>query len=213
MEFASGEGNERGESMNDTHDFQSQAGRTHPMIGVFGTAKVASSELGDLAGRIGCALARAGCGVITGACSGLPYRAAHAASALGAPVVGFSPMHDIDGQREFVPEDDPAIYTSLLFTPRDIPFAHDLLVRKKYRNVVSTATCDAGIIIAGEWGTLNELTNLIDFRKPVGVLRGTGGIADAAPELARSLPGGERIMYESDPERLVGAIVARLRSI
>jgi predicted Rossmann-fold nucleotide-binding protein len=50
--------------------------------------------------------------------------------------------------------------------------------RLKYRNVVSTIHVDAGIIVSGGWGTMNEFTNLLYDGKPIGVLLGTGGLAD-----------------------------------
>lgn len=54
--------------------------------------------------------------------------------------------------------------------------------RLKYRNVVSTIHADAGSIISGGWGSLNEFTNLLYDGKPIGILAGTGGVADELPE-------------------------------
>lgn len=56
-----------------------------------------------------------------------------------------------------------------------------------YHNVLTTAACDAGIIIAGRWGSMNEFTNLYDMGKVIGVLTGTGGIADELPQLLKKI--------------------------
>lgn len=75
----------------------------------------------------------------------------------------------------------------------------------KYRNVISTATCDAAIVISGRWGSLNELSNLLDMQKVVGVLTDTGGIADELPELSKKISkeGQGKLIFEPDPQILV----------
>jgi len=174
-------------------------------IGVFGSAITATERLGALAEEIGRELARRDCIVITGACSGLPYRAAYAAAAVGADVWGFSPTTDIESQRRFTPDDDLSIYSRLIHVPLDVPFSNNLPASKKYRNVLSTATCDAGIVISGRWGTLNEFTNLVDFGRIVGVLNGSGEIADRLERLVAEIgtEAGARIFFDESPTRLV----------
>jgi predicted Rossmann-fold nucleotide-binding protein len=181
-------------------------------VGIFGSATSAGADLIDRAGRIGRALAERNCGIITGACSGLPYAAARTAAACGAEVWGFSPMLDLEGQREFVPDDDPGIYSKLIYIPPSFEFIDSPEVRKKYRNVISTAHCDAGIIIAGRWGTLHEFTSLVDFGKVVGVLTGTGEIADELPHLVSVIdkPGSATILFNDSPEELAERVITEL---
>jgi predicted Rossmann-fold nucleotide-binding protein len=152
--------------------------------------------------------------VVTGGCSGLPYTAAQKAAALGAAVWGFSPVTDIQAQKEFTPNDDLNIYQKLEFISPDLPFANNQRICMKYRNVLSTSACDAGIIVSGQWGSLNEFTNLVDMQKIVGVLTGTGGISDELPALAKKIvkPGQGEIIFNDDPDRLVEAILDRLKS-
>jgi len=181
-------------------------------IGVFGAAIVERQDLVPLAREIGRVLAAAEAIVITGACSGLPYQAAHAAAELGADVWGFSPVRSIEEQRRFTPQDDLSIYSRLIYPPDSFPFADDPLVCKKYRNVISTAHCDAGIIISGRWGTLNEFTNLVDFGKITGVLTNTGAIADELPGLTgriRKEP-SSTVIFDHEPQRLVERVLAAL---
>lgn len=150
--------------------------------------------------------------VITGACSGLPYAAAKAAADNGAEVWGFSSALDLATLQAEFPDDDLTFYKKLVYVPPDFAFAKNDLARKKYRNVISTITCDAAIIISGRWGTLNEFTDLVDFGKIVGVLTGTGGIADELPSLTRKVvkEGQGQIIFESDPEALVEKLLSAL---
>lgn len=123
--------------------------------------------------------------VVTGGCTGLPYLAAHEAAKGGVGVHGYSPVASMSEQEKFTPNDDLSIYNELSFTPHNLILPDVQRVRMKYRNVLSTAACDAGIIISGQWGSLNEFTNLVDMQKAVGVLTGTGGVADELPDFVK----------------------------
>lgn len=147
--------------------------------------------------------------IITGACSGIPYAVAYAAAKCGIEVWGYSPKFDIDGQREFTPHDDLSIYRRIIYMPTDFEFVGSDLVCKKYRNVISTASADCGIVISGRWGTLNEFTNLIDFGKTVGVLTETGGISDELEGLSKKISkaGQGKVIFRSDPTGLIEKIM------
>lgn len=179
-------------------------------IGVYGSAGDTIAAQRDVAARLGRELGRRNVVVITGACAGLPYAAAHAAGAAGAEVWGFSPTPDHASHRRFHPEGDPSIYARLIHVPRDFAFAGELEIAKKYRNVVSTAECDAGIVLGGRWGTLHEVCSLLDFGRPVGALTGTGGVADELLELAGRLAPDSRaqIVACRDPAELVDRLLA-----
>jgi predicted Rossmann-fold nucleotide-binding protein len=152
--------------------------------------------------------------IITGGCTGLPYVAAREAKRAGCEVWGFSPVLDMEQQKKFTPDDDLSIYTKLQFVPKDMPFAKNLRVSMKYRNVLSTAACDAGIIISGRWGSLNEFTNLVDMQKLVGVVTGTGGIADELPKLDAKIhkQGAGKIVFNDDPIRLIEEVMRILNT-
>lgn len=182
-------------------------------IGIFGSAEREAEHVEEIAKEIGLELGKRRCGIITGACSGLPYIAAHAAASAGATEVhGYSPMHDLEGQRRFTPDDDLSLYTRLHFLPDNLPAAGDIEVAKKYRNVTSTARCDAGIIIAGGWGTLHEVCSLTAYGKVVGTTLGTGGVADTLPQLFDALRTKTKaqLIAASDPKELVARLVEEL---
>ncbi len=181
-------------------------------IGIFGSAVVESDEIVERAKRLATALVPTQAILITGSCSGLPYVVAYEAAQQGIEVWGFSPRQTIEQQRQYVPNDDITIYKKIEYITKAFPFADDDQACRKYRNVLSTATCDAGIIIAGRWGTLNEFTNLVDMGKVVGVLTGTGAVADALPGLYKTVnkETSAIVIFNSDPEQLVRDIIHAL---
>lgn len=179
-------------------------------IGVFGSS--VSDEVVPRVRALGKTLGKHKAIVITGACSGSPYMAAHEAWRNGSKVWGFSPELSLARQRKFTPHDDLRIYTKLIYIPKNFSLRRHERVAKKYRNVMSTASCDAGIIIAGRWGSMNEFTNLFDMGKVIGVLQKTGGIADQLESLSKKIekPGNAIVIYDSSPARLVTRIYRQL---
>jgi len=67
------------------------------------------------------------------------------------------------------------------------------------------------IVVSGRSGTLGEFAIAYEEGKLIGVLSGTGGITAALPVLEASLNKrtGSEVMYESDPEALVGRLLGR----
>jgi len=181
-------------------------------IGIFGSAEVASvEEIIPTAHKLGVALGKQNIILINGACNGLPYEVALKAHESGIPVWGYSQAPDLETQQKLVPH-DTSLYEKLFYIPKDYPFADNYLVTRKYRNVSSTANCDAGIIISGRWGTLNEFTNLYDMGKIIGVLTDTDGIADELENLNKKIhkPGKAKIIFNENPEELVKQVLAEL---
>ena len=182
-------------------------------IGIFGSnAEELSANVISKAKQIGRELANYNLVIITGGSSGFPYLAAYEAAKKGIEVWGYSPVNGIENQKRFAPNDDISIYKKLLFIPKDFEFSSYAQVSKKYRNVLSTANCDAGIIISGRWGTLNEFTNLYDMGKIIGVLTNTGGIADELPRLNQIInkKSKAKVLFDSNPESLVGKVLRAL---
>ena len=166
-------------------------------IGVYGSSVSEGAQAEALGKALGEALAKHGCTLITGGCSGMPYIVAHEAAQHSAEVWGFTPAVTLEEHLQAYPRDDSSIYTRLIYVPQNYhelfgktpaSEALDWSERLKYRNVISTTNSDAGILISGSWGTLNEFTNLIYEGKPIGVLTGTGGLADLVPRLVPQTP-------------------------
>lgn len=183
-------------------------------IGVFGSAEGNLDKIFDKAHLLGTELGKQNVIVITGASTGIPYEVAKTAKENGAEIWGFSQTTNLKEQQKLAPNCDSSIYKKLIYIPKNYEFAPSNAVCKKYRNVTSTATCDAGIIIAGRWGTLNEFTNLYDMGKVIGVLTGTGGIADELPKLSQKISkkSKAKILYNDSPAELVKGVLHELSS-
>ena len=180
-------------------------------IGIFGSAVIHEQSVITTSGIVGKFLGtyKDRIVLVTGAADGFPYHVASTAARFGVEVWGFSAACDHTHQKELSPEQNYSLYTKLFFVPKTYAFANNIQVCRKYRNVTSTATCDAGIIISGRWGTLNEFTNLIDMGKVVGVLTGTGGMADALPKLVPMVKkdSGAEVIFSGDPKELVKRVI------
>jgi hypothetical protein len=183
-------------------------------IGIFGSAAgdledvlPKSETLGKLLGQYKDRIL-----ILTGAGPGLPFIVAKEAAAAGVEVWGFSAALDLKSQKQSAPDVDTTVFKKLIYLPAGLPLADNVRVGRKYRNVTSTATCDAGIIISGRWGSLNEFTNLMDMQKLVGVWTGTGGVADELPALTQKITkeGQGTVFFDDDPARLLTEIMKHL---
>jgi uncharacterized protein (TIGR00725 family) len=154
-----------------------------------------------LASRLGAAVAHSGHIVTTGATVGLPYYAASAAKEAGGMSVGFSPAISLwEHLRKYrLPSNcfDFINFTGLHYVGRDL-----YLVQSS----------DAVITVGGRFGSLHEFTSALEAHKPCGILTGSGGTADQIPKLMETLepPGGNLVIYDDDPERLVKRIIGIL---
>jgi len=185
------------------------------IIGIFGSAVYLGSDIDEKAKSLGFALAQENVRLITGACSGLPYQVAKTAfQTKKTEIWGFSPAIDFEEQVRLTPDDDNQIYSKLIYVDKRYE-DFDISIRRKMRNISSTAACHAGIIIAGRWGTLNEVSNLYDMGKVIGVLTGTGGAADKIEELNTEFkkPSDAIFIHESNPVLLVTKLLIEIRTL
>ncbi|MFH1833096.1 MAG: hypothetical protein ABH816_02915 [Candidatus Levyibacteriota bacterium] len=182
-------------------------------IGVFGSAVKEGKTTERKAKSLAQSLSKYNIEIITGACSGVPYLVASNAHKKGIDVYGYSPVFNFAEQKKFTPNDDLLIYKNIYFVPKKFELSFDSGACKKYRNVISTANCDAGIIVAGRWGSMNEFTNLYDMGKVIGVLTGTGGIADELQKLDRKIKkkSKAKIFFNSSPKKLIENVINELK--
>lgn len=181
-------------------------------IGVFGSTEDFDKSLVVKVKEIGKLLGQKKVIIITGATSGFPYITSYEAFKNGAEIWGYSYEQNLKNIKKRMPDHDLSIYTRLTYIPTSFPFASDIQVCKKYRNVISTANCDAGIIIAGRFRTLNEFTNLYDMGKIIGVLTNTGGVANELPKLCKKISkkNKAKVIFSDNPSELIKNIIAEL---
>lgn len=193
-------------------------------IGIFGSAINESDATIEIAKKLGRFLAKENVILITGACAGMPDNIAQEAYKNNnkTEIWGFAPVNSEQELKELYTDNDFSVYKKIFYIPENfrelffIETGGEFKVQKpslqKYRNVISTATCDGAIIISGRWGTFNEFTNLQDMGKVIGVLIGTGGIADELPILSKKInkPSPAKIIFDNDPENLVRQVIEEL---
>jgi uncharacterized protein (TIGR00725 family) len=176
-------------------------------IGVMGSSSTSISaedlqRVDDLAQRLGKKIAGVSCVLITGELDGIPGRVVDAHTQSGGLSVGISPAHSA--------VEHAALYGS-------VPCPSTVVIYSgfgfKGRNVVAIRSADIVLLFSGGIGTLNEFTIAYDEGKVIGLLQGTGGVADVAQMLLDTLPvrsTGAVVIADPDPEQLVDRCLARL---
>lgn len=178
-----------------------------PVVGVMGASAndalsaTETQRVKALAEDLGAAIARHNCILITGATTGLPDLVAQAFRRNGGFALGVSPA---ENRREHVaryglPEDgaDAIIFTGFGY---------------KGRNVINVRSADIVLILGGATGTLNEFTIAYDEGKIIGVLEGSGGVADHIREIIKACnkPTLGKLFFNSDPGKLIESCLGAL---
>ena len=176
-----------------------------PVVGVMGASAndalsaTEANRVKKLAEDLGAAIAEAGCILLTGATTGLPDSVAQAFRRWGGFALGISPAENCVEHvtRYGLPEDgaDVIVYTGFGY---------------KGRNVINIRSSDIVLIIGGAVGTLNEFTIAYDEGKIIGVLEGSGGVADHMAKIIDYCRKATRgvVLFDNDPQRLVKRCVA-----
>jgi uncharacterized protein (TIGR00725 family) len=156
----------------------------------------------DLARQVGEAVAKKGHVLISGATSGVPYAAALAAKKAGGSTIGFSPAGSkIEHAKKYrLPESDKVfdhiIYTEFGYTGR---------------NLMMIRSADATVVIDGRMGTLNEFSSAFEENEVIGVLEGSGGIADEVRRLLEVAKKGRRkVVFGREPVKLIEKVIAKI---
>ena len=159
-----------------------------------------AKALGHQVGRL---IAQKGCVLITGATTGVPFEAAKGAKEAGGSIIGFSPAGS----------EEEHVRKYRLPADKDI-FDHIIYAEAGYtgRNLLMIRSSDGTIVIDGRIGTLNEFTSAFEENEVVGVLQGSGGIADEIERLLTIAGKGVRkTIFDHDPEKLVEKVIARIK--
>lgn len=154
-------------------------------------ARAAARELGRVVGARGMVL-------VSGAAPGLPLESAQGAQSAGGLSIGISPALSLD-EHLHVYHSPIEGFDVLIYTGSGL----------MGREIVNIRSSDIVIIVNGHSGTLGEFAIAYDEGKLIGVLQGSGGIADIVPELVEAIDKetGAAIIYDRDPERLIDRVV------
>jgi uncharacterized protein (TIGR00725 family) len=174
-------------------------------VAVLGSATTSEeSPVGRYAFRIGELVANRGAALLTGGCGGLPHSAALGARGSGGLTVAVSPATNLREHSDSYSY--PADSDVIMFTG----------MGRKGRNVILVRSADACIFIGGGTGTLNEFTIAFDelgSERAIGVLKGSGGIADELPHIVKLVGKTPRahICVESHPDALIERLFAHIQ--
>jgi hypothetical protein len=156
----------------------------------------------EKAEQLGREIAKRGLVLVTGATTGLPYWAAKGAKQEGGTVIGLSPAAS------------KAAHVKSYHLPLDY---HDLIIYTGFdyagRNLLLIRSSDAIITVCGRMGTLNEFTIAFEDKKPMGVLEGTGGMADTVRGIVEGAHRGPgTIVYSKDPADLITKVLGLIEA-
>ncbi|MBI3327867.1 MAG: LOG family protein [Nitrospinae bacterium] len=179
-----------------------------PHIGVMGSAAPSfprdqMEHLQEIAWQLGRTIAMQQGILVIGSTVGLPGMVCEAVRKAGGFTVEISPASSAQEHQAHDATDDTRadvrIFTGFGF---------------KGRNVISVRTSDIVIIFGGSMGTFNEFTIAYDEGKIIGVLEGTGGVADGVRSVMQfcNKPTLARVVFERDPARLLQACLALLHT-
>lgn len=156
-----------------------------------------SEDCFEKAVLLGKEIARRGMILVTGATTGVPYWVAKAVKEEGGIVIGYSPAVS------------KRAHVNTYHLPLDY---HDVVMYTGFhysgRNLLLMRSADAIITICGRIGTLNEFTIGFEDDKPIGVLEGTGGMADRLRDIVENAHRGPgRVVFSKDPKELLDEVV------
>jgi uncharacterized protein (TIGR00725 family) len=187
-------------------EYHMEMRKKKPTIGVMGSAQETLTEadwthLAAVAEHLGRAIVDQDCVLVTGETTGLPELVAQAVRKHGGFTVGISPAHSFEEHQERYglprQRSDVVIYTGFGY---------------KGRNVINIRSSDIVVILRGSLGTLNEFTIAYDEGKIIGILEGTGGVADQVRAIVDAL--GKKtppaLFFERDAVVLLGLCLAEL---
>jgi uncharacterized protein (TIGR00725 family) len=157
----------------------------------------------NLARAVGKEVAKRGHVLVTGATTGVPFEAAKAAKKVGGSVIGFSPAgSEQEHAKKYRLPLDPKIFDHIIYAE----FGYT------GRNLLMVRSADATIVIDGRVGTLNEFTGAYEEHEIVGVLEGSGGVADEIRRLLEVAKKGKRkVVFDNDPVKLVRKVIERIK--
>ena len=165
---------------------------------VFGVMGSAGGELKedsrDKIFQLGAEVGRRGYTPVTGVAPGLPHDSVLGAKSEDGLGIGISPAQSFTEHIER--------YSSPIRGYDMIVYTGSGLMGREIENIRS---CDAVVIVGGRSGTLGEFAIAYDEAKLIGVLEGTGGIADHIDELVDVInkDTGAIVIGNSDPVELV----------
>ena len=186
------------------------------VFGVMGGAGTDTpAKVDGMLAQLGGQIARGGHVVLTGASPGLPDHAVRGAKSEGGLTVGISSYRTLD---KHVEAGNPTNFDVLQLTSLPPSLRGQDRPNFMGREIDNIERSDVIVIAGGRFGTLGELAIALEERRPVGVLTGSGGVAEIVKDVVRAStragkPPGAPVIYDSNPQRLVQRLVKAKREM
>ena len=167
-------------------------------VGVMGSAGGdLTDEVCARVARFGSLVGERGHVLVTGAAPGLPQHAVLGAKRAGGVVIGVSPALNLE-EHVHKYRSPTRGYDSIVFTGSGL----------MGREIENIRTCDVVMFAGGRSGTLGEFAIAYDEGKVMGVLVGTGGVADSIPDILKMINKETNavLVFETDPEALLNEL-------
>jgi uncharacterized protein (TIGR00725 family) len=168
-------------------------------VGVMGAAsgdllpeiRQASFDLGAICAEMGLV-------VLSGAAPGYPWESARGARSKRGLSIGVSPALSLD-EHVNVYHSPADVFDVLIFTGSGL----------MGREIINIRSSNIVVIVGGHSGTLGEFSIAYDEGKLIGVLEGSGGVADEIPRLVEAINKvtGAVVMYDPDPRGLIDKLI------
>lgn len=139
------------------------------IIAVIGSDCDIDKDVEGVANSIGKAIAENDCMLVCGGRGGVMVAACRGVKSAGGTTVGILPSVDKSEANEYV---DIVIPTGMGYA----------------RNALVVLASDVVIAIHGRTGTLSEIALALNYKKPVVVVEGTGGMADSIGKIIDESP-------------------------
>jgi uncharacterized protein (TIGR00725 family) len=168
-------------------------------VGVMGAASGdLPPEIRQAAFDLGAYCAEQSLVVLSGAAPGYPWESARGAQSKGGLSIGISPALSID-EHVNVYHSPADVFDVLIFTGSGL----------MGREIVNIRSSNIVVIVGGHSGTLGEFAIAYDEGKLIGVLEGSGGIADEIGRLVEAIdkPTGAYVIYNPDPRTLIDRLI------
>jgi len=160
-------------------------------------------------------LAKKGVTLTSGGGNGLPWEATKAYKLSGGTKsIGYVGANNAGDLAKRYTDVDHTVFDELKFLEKPyIQFSnpHDFLMRE----LLLIEESDGVICLQGGSGTLSEVSFALQYRKPLGILTGTGGVADSIGALLKAFEVEEierlnNVIFDGDIESLVDRVIEKI---
>lgn len=189
-------------------------------IAVIGTSlkqgrKPFSEEILAKARKVGEILAKKGAVLTSGGGNGLPWEATCAYKLSGGTrSIGYVGAVDAGDLTKRYTDVDHSVFDELIFLQEPyIKFSnpHDFLMRE----LKLIEDSDGVILVQGGSGSLTELGFAIQYRKPLGILTGMGGVADSIGGVLKAfseegIENLSNVVFDGNVESLIDRVIEKI---